>query len=397
MIRRPPRSTLFPYTTLFRSLFGSGGNTPKKHNFPLQKGSYSRIIGYEDIGFDSIEKRYVLAEQGQLDPKRLEQVKSLDHSTLLDPLLPKEDQWVATKSVDTYLRDGQKKESLALNHLDRNLFFETNSGVLEQLMKNKSNPLLEEGHYKSRERYGEHFIPFPLINQIIQKSVVAKNHTDGYNYNYLVMKSNNQEGLERKLRNCNLQDGENILLGHIEGLHAATAYIEKNDGKIKVFLADPESPAEESSSLYQAIKAIFPEAKMIRMTAKLQIDFYSCSTFFIKSMMYFAKHGRELFKKIDHSDYLDEQDGIFDLIASKTPAALLKMAQSDLITEGEKPSQKHSIVLPKEHFQEVVSGKKKTTLQQYLDKNRVKIGDTTYNVAAADAKYRLLKKIATSF
>src|SRR5256885_1491719 len=25
MIRRPPRSTLFPYTTLFRSLFGIGG------------------------------------------------------------------------------------------------------------------------------------------------------------------------------------------------------------------------------------------------------------------------------------------------------------------------------------------------------------------------------------
>src|SRR3712207_8352198 len=25
MIRRPPRSTLFPYTTLFRSLVGSGG------------------------------------------------------------------------------------------------------------------------------------------------------------------------------------------------------------------------------------------------------------------------------------------------------------------------------------------------------------------------------------
>src|SRR2546429_7293669 len=26
MIRRPPRSTLFPYTTLFRSLFGEPGN-----------------------------------------------------------------------------------------------------------------------------------------------------------------------------------------------------------------------------------------------------------------------------------------------------------------------------------------------------------------------------------
>jgi len=29
MIRRPPRSTLFPYTTLFRSLGGSGGGDAK--------------------------------------------------------------------------------------------------------------------------------------------------------------------------------------------------------------------------------------------------------------------------------------------------------------------------------------------------------------------------------
>src|SRR5256885_11082354 len=28
MIRRPPRSTLFPYTTLFRSLFASGAGAP---------------------------------------------------------------------------------------------------------------------------------------------------------------------------------------------------------------------------------------------------------------------------------------------------------------------------------------------------------------------------------
>src|SRR2546430_5667778 len=29
MIRRPPRSTLFPYTTLFRSLVGSQGTVPR--------------------------------------------------------------------------------------------------------------------------------------------------------------------------------------------------------------------------------------------------------------------------------------------------------------------------------------------------------------------------------
>src|SRR5256885_10021686 len=34
MIRRPPRSTLFPYTTLFRSVYGTAGSRPL--------GSYSR-------------------------------------------------------------------------------------------------------------------------------------------------------------------------------------------------------------------------------------------------------------------------------------------------------------------------------------------------------------------
>src|SRR2546422_5947899 len=31
MIRRPPRSTLFPYTTLFRSLCGRGGDEVGRH------------------------------------------------------------------------------------------------------------------------------------------------------------------------------------------------------------------------------------------------------------------------------------------------------------------------------------------------------------------------------
>src|SRR5256712_8283061 len=33
MIRRPPRSTLFPYTTLFRSLLENGANTSFVHQF----------------------------------------------------------------------------------------------------------------------------------------------------------------------------------------------------------------------------------------------------------------------------------------------------------------------------------------------------------------------------
>src|SRR3712207_7754674 len=39
MIRRPPRSTLFPYTTLFRSLLGRGGgaSTPRRGPRPRQR------------------------------------------------------------------------------------------------------------------------------------------------------------------------------------------------------------------------------------------------------------------------------------------------------------------------------------------------------------------------
>src|SRR2546427_9550532 len=37
MIRRPPRSTLFPYTTLFRSLHGGGG-----HLLALEAGELAR-------------------------------------------------------------------------------------------------------------------------------------------------------------------------------------------------------------------------------------------------------------------------------------------------------------------------------------------------------------------
>src|SRR3712207_6943541 len=38
MIRRPPRSTLFPYTTLFRSVCGEHGGDPKSFFFFHQAG-----------------------------------------------------------------------------------------------------------------------------------------------------------------------------------------------------------------------------------------------------------------------------------------------------------------------------------------------------------------------
>src|SRR3712207_7384024 len=43
MIRRPPRSTLFPYTTLFRSLEASVAYARERHAFGRAIGSYQAV------------------------------------------------------------------------------------------------------------------------------------------------------------------------------------------------------------------------------------------------------------------------------------------------------------------------------------------------------------------
>src|SRR5256885_10000605 len=52
MIRRPPRSTLFPYTTLFRSL-----NSTSLHSFRFHS------MSFESIRFDSISFHFFRSEE----------------------------------------------------------------------------------------------------------------------------------------------------------------------------------------------------------------------------------------------------------------------------------------------------------------------------------------------
>src|SRR5436853_5613570 len=44
MIRRPPRSTLFPYTTLFRSLRSNGFMVVTKDGAPAEEGRYKANV-----------------------------------------------------------------------------------------------------------------------------------------------------------------------------------------------------------------------------------------------------------------------------------------------------------------------------------------------------------------
>src|SRR3712207_7809668 len=53
MIRRPPRSTLFPYTTLFRSLRKFWN--PQSANLPAQFRSYKSVFAHARLEFISPE------------------------------------------------------------------------------------------------------------------------------------------------------------------------------------------------------------------------------------------------------------------------------------------------------------------------------------------------------
>src|SRR3712207_8563648 len=74
MIRRPPRSTLFPYTTLFRSNFG-GGNTSTKARERDHAGREIDVLWVKGSGSDLATIR-----ADQFTGLKLEEVLPLERS-----------------------------------------------------------------------------------------------------------------------------------------------------------------------------------------------------------------------------------------------------------------------------------------------------------------------------
>src|SRR2546422_6453349 len=67
MIRRPPRSTLFPYTTLFRSFVAVLAQHPRRWEVPEYR------VRVADGDHDA---RFLGAQYGHRDPRRLQDRKS---------------------------------------------------------------------------------------------------------------------------------------------------------------------------------------------------------------------------------------------------------------------------------------------------------------------------------
>src|SRR3989442_9269094 len=67
MIRRPPRSTLFPYTTLFRSLFAFWRRLNKRVTEPVKAaGAIASRVAGGDLSVTVVTERSGTAEVGDL-------------------------------------------------------------------------------------------------------------------------------------------------------------------------------------------------------------------------------------------------------------------------------------------------------------------------------------------
>src|SRR3712207_8785850 len=73
MIRRPPRSTLFPYTTLFRSLPRRAGG---RRRILLRLPEHADNLGEPDLLGSQAEHRLLWARQGHRSQRRAQDRKS---------------------------------------------------------------------------------------------------------------------------------------------------------------------------------------------------------------------------------------------------------------------------------------------------------------------------------
>lgn len=278
-------------------------------------------------------------------------VQVLTHKAIDNPPEMSKDGFLRVLGTETYVDPGKKIHGIALNLLDRIEFFRKYPKV-EQMMKvHPENPPLEEGYYseKKRDRLGEYFLPFESIEKIVRSKVKAK-------IDHLILVENSFDNLLEQVKAVPLlKEGERILLGYVSEIHSNCGYIEMVQGKLKCLLLDSELPEDdETFEIYDVISKVFSHAEITIVKEELQVDYFSCTTFVIQALIYFAKHGTEMWKNIE-----------------KTPAPLLKMSQKIKWKE-----------MSPDTLNEIVSVKKKQTLKEYLTANTVQLNGKFYNLAA---------------
>ncbi|OGT63396.1 MAG: hypothetical protein A3E85_02490 [Gammaproteobacteria bacterium RIFCSPHIGHO2_12_FULL_45_12] len=362
--------------TIERIHLGKGGGTPSRHLTMQLDSAKNPLLPASGYRYGDANEQWILVSPDCNAFNIEAYCKRFPHHNAVSV---KKDDLAITYGIDTYVNPGQMKKTLSVKSRTRQLFFNTHQLVQRTLRESPNNPLLEEGNIdaanKTREHEGEYYITISLLKRLIDIQIRQKSEIENSHYNannlFCININDDKNAFSKQLFELNLASGEDAKFIIVNHCHATTCYVRNVDGKIKVLLVDsePSNNAYDDSYLKTILRAL-PFSKIFITSTQLQRDYSSCSTFAIKSLMYFSKHGNEIFPLVDkRENFKSEHDSIAILKPEKTPPKLLKMCQTRLELDATTLD---------------TSVNKKNTLKEYYQKHQ-KAG---FNTAALFKTYQ---------
>lgn len=294
--------------------------------------------------------------------------KSRDASSYKSFLKQVNQNIIRTEAVDTYIHKGDLVKTLALDPTVRETILTEWPNVKYLLECDKENPLLKDN---------EHYINYIALTLLIE-GTLRKHYP---NSNNIFVVKNDENGLKNILQGISLREGEDAKIIYISDVHAIPFYLRNIQGKIHGFIVDTEAPVMWPRELVDIISTCFPDCKLTLSSTLLQKDYYSCGTMAYDTLLYFVKHGHEIFPYLEkQKTKFSETAGAYLLPEERLMPPLLKMLQTELR-------------LPEDALDTIVNDKKKITLREYLKKHAISYDNKSYNTAALKKKYRYLSKL----
>ncbi|MGQ3892504.1 hypothetical protein [Legionella sp. CNM-4043-24] len=289
------------------------------------------------------------------------------------------------EAIDSYVQRGKKTGTLVIDSERRHDFFTSHPHVHHLLQREQTNPLLEEGAYwdkHSRARLGEYYLTYEALTLLIearkQRRRPASSSGPSYNTKRMFVIKNNESRLRAVLEQLVLKDKDDVKLICITGIHPVACYIRKEGEHLKCMMVDSEGGDTELALLILSmLQKAHPGIVFYMSTTLLQKDYYSCATFAFKSLMYFVKHGAEVFPWLEQKEVRQ----------SKKDHRILRLSPTDLMPTLLKMTQDLS-VLSDSALATLVSHKRQTSLRDYINQHLWDHHGKPINTAALLKKYR---------
>lgn len=292
---------------------------------------------------------------------------------------------VYTEGVDTYANPGKVTRTLAVSKQARKAYFEKHEHIARLLLREETNPLLEEGGFSggSREREGELYLTYEALTLLVESTLKKYENRMNADTQAIYVLRNDQDRLIEILRAIDFNLARHAKIIYVDGIHSVPFILGCYMGRIHCFIVDSEAgEGDDPDDIINAVRMVFPSAVIALSDVLLQKDFYSCTTFAFKTLLYFIKHGHEVFPFLYRNRALVDSAQTYDfrVPAAKMMPELLKMAQD-------------KIVFSQKLLDTVVSHASGLTLGLYLKKYAISTIKGPKNSAALLKKYLYMARI----